>query len=148
MTEGKTANNDSEPKASAKKKAETKAKIAIIRIRSANRASGAVKDTLDMLKLHKRQYCSVYDKTASVEGMVKKVKDFVTWGEISEETYKMLVAKKGEKDSRDPEQIKPFFRMNSPKGGYEAKGIKVPFTMGGALGYRGEAINSLIEKML
>ena len=43
-------------------------------------------------------------------------------------------------------EIKPVFRLNPPKNGYE--GIKRSFTNGGALGYRGKKINKLIERMI
>ena len=42
--------------------------------------------------------------------------------------------------------IKPIFRLNPPKKGYE--GIKRSFKNKGALGYRGKEINKLIEKMI
>jgi len=42
--------------------------------------------------------------------------------------------------------IKPIFRLNPPKKGYE--GIKRPYNKKGALGYRGKDINKLIERML
>jgi len=43
-------------------------------------------------------------------------------------------------------EIKPIFRLNPPKKGYE--GIKRSFNNGGALGYRGKEINKLIKRML
>lgn len=43
--------------------------------------------------------------------------------------------------------VTPVFRLAPPvKGGYE--GIKRAFTVGGALGYRGEKINKLLQRML
>ena len=42
--------------------------------------------------------------------------------------------------------IKPIFRLNPPKKGYE--GIKRSFKNKGALGYRGKDINKLIERMI
>ena len=45
-------------------------------------------------------------------------------------------------------KLKPFFRLHPPKGGFEKAGIKKPFTVKGALGYRGDKINDLIKKML
>jgi large subunit ribosomal protein L30 len=39
-------------------------------------------------------------------------------------------------------------RLHPPRGGYERKGIKISFNLGGALGYRGDKINKLISKML
>ena len=43
-------------------------------------------------------------------------------------------------------EIKPLFRLNPPKKGYE--GIKRSFINNGALGYRGKEINKLIDRML
>jgi large subunit ribosomal protein L30 len=42
--------------------------------------------------------------------------------------------------------IKPLFRLNPPKKGYE--GIKRSFVNRGALGYRGKEINNLLERMI
>lgn len=47
---------------------------------------------------------------------------------------------------KDIPNVKPIFRLNPPKNGYE--GIKRSFKNGGALGYRGKEINKLIEKMI
>jgi large subunit ribosomal protein L30 len=47
---------------------------------------------------------------------------------------------------KDIPNVKPIFRLNPPKNGYE--GIKRSFTNKGALGYRGKEINKLIEKMI
>ena len=47
---------------------------------------------------------------------------------------------------KDIPDIKPLFRLNPPKNGYE--GIKKSFKNKGALGYRGKEINKLIEKMI
>ncbi len=44
--------------------------------------------------------------------------------------------------------IKPVFRLRPPRKGYERKGVKQPFSIGGALGNRKEKINLLISKMI
>ena len=49
---------------------------------------------------------------------------------------------------RDIPGLKPYFRLLPPRGGFERKGIKTPFSMGGSLGYRGQHINMLIKRML
>lgn len=49
---------------------------------------------------------------------------------------------------RDLKEMKPVFRLNPPVKGYDRGGIKKPYKLGGALGYRGEKINELIEKMI
>jgi len=56
-----------------------------------------------------------------------------------------LVALKA--DIKDVPGLKPFFRLHPPSKGHKRGGIKKPFTIGGALGYRGEHINGLIEQM-
>jgi len=47
---------------------------------------------------------------------------------------------------KDIPNIKPVFRLNPPKKGYE--GIKRSYVNKGALGYRGKDINKLIERMI
>ncbi len=121
-------------------------RIAAIRIRGAVRASGEVKDTLEMLRLHRRNACTVFGHSPSLMGMLRKVKDYVAWGEIDDETLRLLTEKRGEKlpDGKP----KKFFRLNPPRGGFERKGVKKGFGQGGALGYRGAEINSLIKRMV
>ncbi|RMF05953.1 50S ribosomal protein L30 [Candidatus Woesearchaeota archaeon] len=126
--------------------AENKQYVAVIRIRGPVNVRGEVEDTLKMLHLHRKNYCSVFPDSPSVRGMLRKVKDYVTFGVISEETYSLLKEKRGEKDKEG--NLKPFFRLSPPRGGFERKGIKVPFKLGGALGDRGDKIKELIERML
>lgn len=53
----------------------------------------------------------------------------------------------GEMKLRDLPNIKPVFRLHPPRGGLKGS-KKRSFKEGGALGYRGEKINELIERML
>ena len=94
-----------------------------------------------MLRLFKKNFCVLLDDTPDMRGMLIKVKDYVTWGEIDDETLKSLKEKRSDKD-------KKFFRLNPPKKGFGRKGIKVPFGIGGALGDRKEKINDLINRMV
>ena len=43
-------------------------------------------------------------------------------------------------------KLKPFFRLHPPRGGL--KSIKKHYTVGGDLGYRGIAINELLQRMI
>ncbi|MFX1536333.1 MAG: 50S ribosomal protein L30 [Promethearchaeota archaeon] len=43
--------------------------------------------------------------------------------------------------------LKQVFRLHPPRKGHKRRGIKQPFTLGGALGYRGNEINNLILRM-
>nr|MBA4404927.1 50S ribosomal protein L30 [Nanoarchaeum sp.] len=49
---------------------------------------------------------------------------------------------------KDVPGMKPFFRLLPPVKGFERKGTKKPFSLGGALGYRKEKINALVQRML
>jgi large subunit ribosomal protein L30 len=120
-------------------------KIAIVRIRGKVRADQKTLDTMKMLHLHRQNYCAVVESNPSVIGMLSMCKDYVTWGEIDDETYSELVAKRQKKTEG---VTKPYFRLNPPRGGFERKGIKKGFGQGGALGYRGAEINILIKKMM
>ncbi len=135
-----------EAKKETKKAAE---KVAVILIRGMNKSSSEKKATLRMLKLYKKNSCGVYDKTPSMVGMIKKVENHIAWGEIDDSTIKELESKRGEKQKKDGKEVlKPFFRLSPPKGGFERKGTKTTFALGGALGYRGDKINDLIRRML
>ena len=154
------------------------AKLALIRLRSGIRAKGEVRDTLAMLRLHRINHLVIIDDTPSYKGMVQKVKDYITWGEIDKETLAKLLRKrgrlignkpvteeyvqeklgmgidefaekvvKGEMKLTDLPNIKPVFRLHPPRGGLRGS-KKRSFKEGGALGYRGEKINELIERML
>lgn len=124
-------------------------KIAVILIRGLLKIGSGKKATLKMMKLSRKNYCTVLEKTPSIVGMVKKVEECVAWGEIDDSTLKELVSKRGEKTKVNSREVpKKFFRLCPPRGGFERKGIKIPFSRGGAAGYRGEKINDLIRRML
>lgn len=121
-------------------------KLAVILVRGFLDMNEEIKETLRRLNLQRKLCCVVIESTPSVKGMIEKVRNFVTFGEIDEDTYKLLVEKRGKVDVKG--NPVPFFRMHPPRGGFERKGIKKGFSAGGVLGYRGDAINTLIKKML
>ncbi len=139
-----------EEKTKPKEEVKVSKKIAVIRIRGSIRVKKAVNDTLNMLKLYKRNYCVVLAETPSILGMLQKVKDYITWGEINDETLKLLKEKRLEKtkDKQGKVVEKTFFRLSPPRKGFERKGTKVAFKVGGALGKRGDKINDLIKRMI
>ena len=115
-------------------------KIAVIRISGMVGQKRGIAETLNRLKLKRKYSCVVFEEPTKVQlGMINKVKDFVGFGEISEETYKKLVEKRKTK-------IKNFFRLHPPLGGIDSKkhfGVRK-----GVLGNHGKEINKLIERML
>jgi large subunit ribosomal protein L30 len=70
-------------------------RIAIVRICGEHGLTKEVKSTLQLLNLHKKNSCSVVKNNPSSVGMIKRIKDYVTWGELDEETFKSLVKKRG-----------------------------------------------------
>ena len=139
-------------------------KIAIVLVRGHIDLPQPVRDTLKMLKLTRKNFCTVVEDNKVYRGMIKKVKDYVTWGEITAETFNKLVEKRGEPflgrktDSKgkysyktlkfNGKDYKTYFRLSPPRKGFGRKGIKMAFKVGGGLGNRNEKINDLIERML
>ena len=139
-------------------------KIAVILVRGLVDVKTTIKDTLKMLHLTRKNNCIVITDNEVNRGMVKKAKDYITWGEIDPDTFKELVEKRGEEFKQrltDGKQKYPFrflevndkkykryFRLNPPRKGFGRKGIKMPFNKSGALGNRQEKINDLIKRML
>ncbi|MCD6512356.1 MAG: uL30 family ribosomal protein [Thermoplasmata archaeon] len=129
----------------------------VVRIRGTINASQEVRDTLKMLNLRRINSCTIIPETPSYKGMLQKVKEYVTWGEASDETIKKLLERnKVENVDEAMERLKageklrnitnPCIRLPPPRKGY--KSIKKPYTLGGSAGYRGEAINELIGRMI
>ena len=54
----------------------------------------------------------------------------------------------GKATMKDVDGLKPIFRLHPPRGSKGWGGIKRAFTIGGALGFRGEAISDLAGRML
>ncbi len=137
-------------------------RLAIVRVRGVTGLIHGIELTLKNLRLYRKNYCVVVPGTKDYIGMINKIKDYATWGEIDDETYNMLIEKRkeeyrgeenGEKDGNkfiivDGTRIKKIFRLNSPRKGYGRKGVKTSFKDGGALGYRGGKINDLIKRMI
>ena len=140
-------------------------KLVVIRVRGIIGINSNIERTLEQLALYKKNFCVVVPNNKSYLGMVMKVKDYVTWGNIDEETFSFLTSKKGEEykgriaDSKGKikynrflsvkeKKIKKHFRLNSPRKGYGRKGVKVSFNKGRALGYRGDEIKDLLKRMI
>ena len=121
------------------------ANIAIIRISGQIGLKKEVAETLYRLRIRRKYACVVLEKPTKEQlGMINKVKDFVAYGEISDEIYKKLVKERGKKDAKG--KLKPFFRLHPPRGGIESK---KHFGVGkGVLGNHKDQISKLIERML
>ncbi len=136
---------------------------AIIRVRGSAETRKGIEDTLSMLNLTRANHCVVMKKSKSLDGMLRKVSGYITWGPISQEMLEKLVAKRGmlpggkrldDKQAKEElkkllasekTSIKKVFRLHPPSGGY--KSVKRPFPEGD-LGSRGDKINALLERMV
>jgi len=116
--------------------------IAIIRIRGQVNIRKQITETLNRLRLKTKYSCLILEKPKAEElGMIEKIKDFVAFGEINNETYKKLVEARGKYS-----KSKTHFRLHPPRGGIESK---KHFGVGkGVLGNHGKEINKLLERML
>lgn len=110
--------------------------IAVMRIKGQVGINRDVKETLNRLRIRRKFVTKVFENPSAVElGMIKSVRNFVSFGEISEDTYKKLVNARGQmqrtesstsssKESRTKEsegKLKPFFRLHPPRGGANMK---------------------------
>jgi large subunit ribosomal protein L30 len=139
---------------------------AVIRIRGSVNVAKEIEDTLRMLRLTRVNHCVVIPDDPDHNGMLRKVRSYVTWGEITHEMLEWLVAKRGRikgderipgKEAKDiaknilkdnsvkDKGIKPVFRLSPPTKGYRS--IRSDFPRGD-LGNRGEKINELLKRMI
>ncbi|MEM0201180.1 MAG: uL30 family ribosomal protein [Candidatus Micrarchaeaceae archaeon] len=132
--------------------------VAIVRVRGRVGVRQSISETLVRLNLKRVNNLAIVFGNKSNIGMIQKCNDFVTYGELEEKTLEAIFNKKeikltkedmsdlksGKKNLRNI--IKKSITMHPPKHGYE--GIKKGYSVGGALGYRGQDINTLIKRML
>jgi len=146
-----------------------------LRVRGRTGIKGEIADTLDMLRLTRINHAVLLSENPTYLGMLRKGKDYITWGELDQETLTQLIEKRGRFPGRErftPEELtgdyssaeelaeallkeettleevgmKPIFRLHPPRKGYNH--IRKSFREGGTLGYRGEEISQLIKKMI
>jgi len=148
----------------------------IVRVRGSIHARHDVTDTLRYLHLTRPNHATVLPEDPAVRGMLTTVQGYVTWGEAEPATVELLLKERGEtasgarltdeavgriapghdlsalgksvaeKGLTEVRGLKPLFRLRAPKGGWRS--TKKPFTLGGALGYRGRAVNELVRRMM
>ncbi len=118
--------------------------IAAVSIRTTVDIESEPEGVMRRLGLKQKHGCIVLEDRPDNRGSLEKIKDFITWGEVDEEVIEELVSERGNGE----DATEQFFRLQPPKGGYEGKGIKVPYSRGGALGYRGDGMNDLLRRML
>lgn len=68
--------------------------IAVIRIRGKTGVNKKVSDTLAMMRLYRQNGCVIVPNNPQYLGMIKKAKDYITWGEIDHDTFMLLFSKR------------------------------------------------------
>jgi len=76
--------------------------IAIIRIRGRSGVSKQVNDTLDMMRLYKQNGCVIVPNNPQYLGMIRRAKDYITWGEIDKETFTLLFSRRAKVAGNKP----------------------------------------------
>lgn len=70
--------------------------IAIIRLRGTSEIQKPIIGTLKLLNLTRANHATLAIETPSISGMLQKVKDYITWGEPSEDTILLLLKERAE----------------------------------------------------
>jgi large subunit ribosomal protein L30 len=160
-----------------KKAAESKV-LAVVKIRGTVSAQREARETLNLLLLNKTNHGVLVRNSPSMIGMLRRAQSYVTWGEISKETLTDLLKKRGRLlgDKKLTDEfaqttgcksisdlasaiaeckldygklpgVQPVFKLHPPKKGFKGT-TKKDFRAGGEAGYRREAINDLIKRMI
>ena len=150
----------------------------VVKIRGTVSAQKEARETLMFLHLTHTNHAVLIDSRASYKGMLQRVNSYVTWGEPTKETVAMMLQKRarlaGDKKLTDEyiqkigyksiddlaeaivsckvqyqklPDVEPRFKLHPPSKGYKGK-TKKGFNAGGEAGYRGEAINDLVKRMV
>ena len=150
----------------------------VIRVRGIPDVNRDIAHTMNLLGLNRVNHAVVVPETDSIKGMLQKAKDYVTWGEVDQETLAAMIRARGRiagDDSVTDDYLKERsefatvedmakaiiendYRMKDVDGAKSVfrlhppvkgyEGNKRSFQNGGALGYRGAKINDLINRML
>ena len=76
--------------------------LAVVRIRGGISINRDIKNTLKMLNLTKVNHCVFIPETKEYKGMLQKVKDYVTWGEIEPGTMVEMIKQRGKLEGDKP----------------------------------------------
>jgi len=148
---------------------------AVIRLRGQVDVNRKIRETLAMLRLHKKNHCVVIPANDSYKGMLKVVKDYVAYGEIDAKTLALILRRRGRligdkrltdeyvKEKTGYESIEEFAKaVVEGNANLKDLGIKPVFRLHpprgglksikwqynkGDLGYQGKDINKLFYKM-
>ena len=148
----------------------------VVRIRGTVNIPHWANNTLDNLNLDKRFRATVIPENPESLGMLRKVKEMVAWTSVDATIIKELIEKRGKKTGFKPitnsdlpegyntieelasaiadnkialskiRSIKPWFALNSPRGGFKRK-TKTQYSQDGILG-EDKGLTDIVKRML
>jgi large subunit ribosomal protein L30 len=152
--------------------------LVAVKVRGEISAQREAKETTEFLHLTHSNHAVIIDSRPAYRGMLKRAQSYVTWGEASKETVMLMIKKRGKLAGSKPiteeyaqkigyksvddlaeavatckvafgdlEGVQKVFKLHPPRKGYKGK-TKKSFRAGGEAGYRGEAINELVKRMV
>jgi large subunit ribosomal protein L30 len=152
--------------------------IVAVKVRGEVSAQREARETTALLGLTHTNHAILIDSRPAYLGMLQRAQSYVTWGEASKELVTAMLTQRGRlagnkkltdeyaqktgfkslEDLADAvfnckveysklDGITKTFRLRPPKKGYKGK-TKKSFRAGGEAGYRGEAINKLVLRMV
>jgi large subunit ribosomal protein L30 len=152
--------------------------LVAVKVRGEVSAKREARETTEFLGLKHTNHAVIIDSRPAYLGMLQRAQSYVTWGEASKETVANMIKQRGrlagnkklteefatkagfkslddlaeavfscKADWGKLEGVTKTFRLRPPKKGYKGK-TKKSFRAGGEAGYRGEAINDLVKRMV
>ena len=152
--------------------------LVVVKIRGLIEAQREARVTLDLLKLSHTNHAIIIDSRPAYKGMLQLVNSYVTYGEPTKETVTLMLQKrarlagakkltdeylvkagyknidelaeaivKGKAEWSKLPDVEPRFKLHPPSKGYKGK-TKQGYKAGGEAGYRGAAINELVQRMV
>jgi large subunit ribosomal protein L30 len=152
--------------------------MVVVRVRGHAKIQWRTVETMTRMKLTRVNHCVVLPKSATTDGMLQRVKDYVTWGEMSHEGLARLLFQRGEvvggerltdayvKDNSKFTSILSFAKaleageakisdvkglkpvVRLPPPRHGYESTRRSYVDGGSLGYRGKEMEKLVDRML
>jgi len=76
--------------------------FAVVKLRSSMNVKSDIRDTMDMLKLSRVNHCVLIQDTPENKGMLRKAKDYITWGEVDVEVVEKLLKERALMIGKEP----------------------------------------------
>ncbi|MFP4038641.1 MAG: uL30 family ribosomal protein [Candidatus Nanohaloarchaea archaeon] len=113
--------------------------IAAVKVRGSVDAPHTIEDTMQNLGLENRNQIVFYEENDSIKGMMNKAKDFITYGEVSDDIIEEVEERYEEVESGTVIDARP------PSKGF--RNTKKGVNQSGSLGKR-DSIDSLLKRMI